>query len=396
MKIFAYLHALLVCLVTATILRAAEFTYTLPRAGNTSLAIYDSQGRQVRTILAGDPLTAGVHTASWDGLDRLGNPQPPGTYTWKVLLNDGLESDFLASLGQNPIDPSKPWEWTVGSHQGPCSIALGADGSLFHGSRNSEGPPVIQKLASPDGPILWSLDWQTDGPPLDMVELGEHLIRIGRDARLYRNVAATGSSSGSPVDLLWPGDARGGSDDPVNSYGLKLAAASPYIVVAYRNHDTLRWLDPTTGAIARSLALPQPHDVASGPDGILYAISGTSLVTIGPDNARTTLLSVGTLDSPKAIAYDATNQQLLIATGGTDQRILRFALDGTPIASYGRLGGRLDGAYVSSDFRDVTDLACDNAGGFYAVESDHLRRIVHVSSAGLILKNGSAAPPSSQ
>jgi flagellar hook assembly protein FlgD len=64
--------------------------YSLPRAGKVSLAVYDSQGTQLRTLLAGDPQTPGGHTARWDGLDRLGRPLPAGTYTWKLLLNDGL------------------------------------------------------------------------------------------------------------------------------------------------------------------------------------------------------------------------------------------------------------------------------------------------------------------
>ena len=53
-------------------------SYTLPRAGNVSLAVYDCQGQQVRTLLAGEKQAAGAHTAEWDGLDRNGAPVTPG------------------------------------------------------------------------------------------------------------------------------------------------------------------------------------------------------------------------------------------------------------------------------------------------------------------------------
>ena len=60
-------------------------SYTLPRGGKVSLAVYDAQGRQVRTLLAGESQTAGKHTAEWDGLDRLGKAMAVGTYEWRLL-----------------------------------------------------------------------------------------------------------------------------------------------------------------------------------------------------------------------------------------------------------------------------------------------------------------------
>ena len=134
--------------------------YTLPRAGKVSLAVYDAQGRQVRTLLAGESLAAGKHELNWDGLDRLGNAMPVGAYEWRLLLNNGLEADYFAVVGQSPINAAEPWVWTVGSHQGPSSVVVGAGGAVYHGSRNSEGPPVLMKLGSENGPVLWTRGWQ--------------------------------------------------------------------------------------------------------------------------------------------------------------------------------------------------------------------------------------------
>ena len=75
--------------------KASVIVYQIPRTGQVSLAVYDQQGRQVRTLLAGESQAAGEHTLGWDGLDRLGNPLPVGDYTWKLLMNNGLEADYV-------------------------------------------------------------------------------------------------------------------------------------------------------------------------------------------------------------------------------------------------------------------------------------------------------------
>lgn len=372
---------------------SASVIYDLPRAGQVSLAVYDNQGRQVRTLLAGEPQTAGKHTVNWDGLDRAGHPMPVGTYTWKLLMNNGLEADYLSLIGQNPIDPAQPWEPTVGSHQGPSSVALGHGGTLYHGSRCSEGPPLVMKLASEQGPVLWTRDWQTTGP-INMVELGSNLFILGCNAKLQRVDAVTGRDQGAPMELLWPGTARRpGGDDPVASYGMALAADGENLVIAWRDHDTLRWINPGNGAVVREVALARPKAVTAGDGGLVYILSDTHVVALAPDGKATTLIGDGTLGAPTTLAYDRASRQILVADGGADQRIRRFGLDGKPVTAYGRLGGRRDGAYEPKDFRDVSHLTCDGAGGFYAVESDHVRRIVHIAADGSVAKQWFGGAP---
>ena len=361
-----------------------EIRYDLPRAGKVSLAVYDQRDHQVRTLLAGEPQEAGKHLLRWDGLDRAGNAMPMGNYQWKLLMNDGLKADYLTLVGQNPIDPAKPWEPTVGSHQGPSSVVIGHDGSLYHGSRNSEGPPVLMKLDSEAGPIRWVRDWQTKGP-VSMVEIGESLYVLGWNAELQRVNTATGINQGKPIDLLWPGDVRSGIDDPVSSYAIKIAADGDKLIVAYRDHNLLRWIDPATGNVLREVALPQPRGAVVG-DGVVYGLSGNSVVAISADGKVSTIIAPGTLAAPTAFDFDRINKQLVVADGAEDQRVRRFTTDGKPLATYGRMGGRLDGAHVPTDFRDVSYVTCDSTGGFYAVESDHLRRIVHIAADGTVAK----------
>ena len=53
--------------------------FTLPRAGQVTLAVYDLRGRRVAGLLEG-PHEAGVHRASWNGLDAGGRRVAPGLY----------------------------------------------------------------------------------------------------------------------------------------------------------------------------------------------------------------------------------------------------------------------------------------------------------------------------
>lgn len=58
---------------------AGELRFDLPAAGWARIAIFDAQGRLVRTLVDG-VLTAGVHRARWDGADGRGARLPAAVY----------------------------------------------------------------------------------------------------------------------------------------------------------------------------------------------------------------------------------------------------------------------------------------------------------------------------
>lgn len=93
--------------------------YRLNQPGRVSLAIYDKDGIQVRTLRNAEPQTAGTHAIVWDGFDQNGQPVPPGKYTWKLLQGQGLKAEYLFSLGTSTRE--LPW---IGNHGGPNSLAV--------------------------------------------------------------------------------------------------------------------------------------------------------------------------------------------------------------------------------------------------------------------------------
>ncbi len=65
------------------------FQFTLETEYRTSAAVYDKDGKLVRTLWRGVRFEPGAHNAAWDGLDDAGNPCAQGmAYTVKVLANN--------------------------------------------------------------------------------------------------------------------------------------------------------------------------------------------------------------------------------------------------------------------------------------------------------------------
>ncbi len=51
----------------------APISFTLPKPGRVSMAVYDKDGVQVRTLRNAEPLAAGAHTAYWTDWAVRGN-----------------------------------------------------------------------------------------------------------------------------------------------------------------------------------------------------------------------------------------------------------------------------------------------------------------------------------
>jgi hypothetical protein len=127
--VFALMLSQAVQLVAAEI----SIPFTVTKDARVAIAIYDEEGRLVRTLLTGKPLAQGQCTASWDGLDRYGHALPVGEYARKLIATEGLRAEFITQVGQN-VNPA--WERATGNHQPPNSSAVDATGLYRQGSVN--------------------------------------------------------------------------------------------------------------------------------------------------------------------------------------------------------------------------------------------------------------------
>ena len=64
----------------------ATMSYTLPRAGRVTLAVFDAGGRRVRTVLDGEQ-PAGTAQARWDATDEHGARVAAGAYFARLTLH---------------------------------------------------------------------------------------------------------------------------------------------------------------------------------------------------------------------------------------------------------------------------------------------------------------------
>jgi hypothetical protein len=60
-----------------------SFSYTLPAEGFTSLAVFNTLGQKVATVVQGMQ-AAGSHTVSWNGVNNLGARVAPGVYLYRL------------------------------------------------------------------------------------------------------------------------------------------------------------------------------------------------------------------------------------------------------------------------------------------------------------------------
>jgi hypothetical protein len=187
-------------LLTTGLTHAADIPFTLDKPGNVSLAVYDKDGIQVRTLRNAEPLEAGKHQIVWDGLDRNGQPVPDGDYTWKLLQTQGLTAEFLLHIGTSTID-----HWP-GNHGGPTATAVMGD-QLVLTAGNSESPVTTicfdlasgKRLANSGNVAAWHAitDLAYDDTPLPLPEYplpNGHLYMTVPDDGLVHLARPTGES----------------------------------------------------------------------------------------------------------------------------------------------------------------------------------------------------------
>jgi hypothetical protein len=144
-----------------------DVPYSLKTGGQVSLAVYDGQGRQIRTLLSGDKQDAGKQQAAWDGLDWAGKPAPAGTYEWRLLQTQGLKAEYLMQLGISYNDGAWPC-----NNVGPHDIACNGEEAVIAGS--GEFCPAIAGLKLKDGKRL---GWGRVNKPMgDIAMAGDRIF----------------------------------------------------------------------------------------------------------------------------------------------------------------------------------------------------------------------------
>ncbi|RKY97837.1 MAG: hypothetical protein DRQ13_04185 [Ignavibacteriae bacterium] len=71
--------------------------FQVPQTGNVTIKIYDMLGQEVRTLFAGE-VVRGTYTANWDGLNDAGIKMSSGSYIYRMIAGEFVQSKKMILL----------------------------------------------------------------------------------------------------------------------------------------------------------------------------------------------------------------------------------------------------------------------------------------------------------
>lgn len=123
-----------------------DFTFTLENKASTNGAIYDANGKRIRTLWKLRRFEAGVHQVSWDGLNDAAEAVPAGAYEYRVLVNQATYKT-VGVIGNNATPNTEK------NHNPPglLSIAVDAEGHVYTANDWVEAGQDFRKWHREDG-----------------------------------------------------------------------------------------------------------------------------------------------------------------------------------------------------------------------------------------------------
>lgn len=173
-----------------------DIPFELKEPGLISAALYDVDGvHMLREFYRAEPMEAGTHTISWEGLDVSGQPVPQGEYVWKIVQTDGLKSEYLMSVGTSVL--GQPWP---GNHQGPNCVAVANNSMVV--AAGTEGPPEIVRMSF-EGEVLWArTSFEPHRSPRSIAIVGNEVFYLQNNGKIRVLDFETGETLRPPLQAL--------------------------------------------------------------------------------------------------------------------------------------------------------------------------------------------------
>jgi flagellar hook assembly protein FlgD len=76
---------------------STTIAFSLPESAPVTLAIYDVNGRMVRTLVSGER-AAGMHEVVWNGMDDNGRAVASGVYVYRLAAGNDVSIRRLALI----------------------------------------------------------------------------------------------------------------------------------------------------------------------------------------------------------------------------------------------------------------------------------------------------------
>ncbi len=403
-------------LSAATSAAGGDITFTLPRAAKVSLNVLDEKGWIVRELLRADEEQPGAHTVHWDGNDQFGRPQPPGTYSWKLLHHTGLKAEYVLSVGNSGQPPYRTDDnkgsWGA-CHGNPMSVQADATG-LYLTWMTQEGNAVFAHTDY-DGKAIYKIDnSQGWGRNWDSVIVGNTLYRL-EDSNLgsflekydvqtgkftkwdVKNAQVSGGKLRIQPEPLPLRDQKPPQDPAArkifeatrwlfNDDAKAIAANEHYVVASFPALNKIA-LFKTTGEALPDLAIQDPHGLLFLPDGRLLVAQTGKITAIKLADRSVQPFLAQNLDNPWGIALGTDGRSLWITDQGRSNQVKQFSLDGKLLKAFGAAGGmNPEGKIDHLSFYNPRGIAKGLDGNIYVTEDSPLRRISRWSADGKLAR----------
>jgi hypothetical protein len=373
----------------------ATINYTLPVAGKVSINIYDASGNIVRNFLNAAQRAAGAHTETWDGKNDAGiKLASPSSYTYKLLLTQGLRAKYLMKVGTNlpeaGLNGPQYWgqsmDFGLGNQTSVESVVVDGDNiyAVAGGSENVAG----SKKITLSGVAVWSGNRSAS----DIAILGDTAYYLFRpfsngdygQLMLY-GVSKSEPNHGNEIPG-WPtGEYSEKRDQSYTDIVAYDSGKNPQLILASFRKNAVNWVDTKDGKFYDSVSITSPRAVAIENNGNILAITGSQIVRFSRANKALVTVVPAIDGEPYRLAVDRTNGDILVVERKFHQ-ILRYSSAGTLKATYGNKGGRADGLYNPANFRKVNSISEDGRGGFVISEDYAPRRIARFDASGKLVK----------
>ena len=358
-------------------------SFTMPHDGFATIAINDVNGARVRNLIAETPLEKGPNTVTWDGLDDDGHLASPGTYAWKGLVRGPIHLAYQFSVN-TPNSPSWHTPDTSGAwladHSPPlCAFALGDVVFL-----SSPGPEANHGLIAVDldGKKLWGWRHGMSDSPTQMTTDGKHLICLSDQgtAWLYRfELTDGGRAKGRQVPFAGKDAFHKLSQYDLGAYRPHthgMAYKDGKLYVSHTHVDSVLELDAETADVLRTLNVPQPRGLATGPDGNIYVAAGNDVAVLDLADGSLRRIAAG-LGNIRSIAFGPDGR--LFVGDNTACQVRVFANEAgkwTEQLKIGEAGGRGLGPYNPAAMNSTYGLTVDKLGRVWVAEAGfHPKRV---------------------
>lgn len=387
--------------------------YTLPNRCQVTLNIKRPDGWVVRELIVDQTRPAGRQREPWDGRDNHGRHCPPGEYQACLLTHNGVQQEYITSIGNSGTPAWKTADGTGGwggNHGQPVATAVD-DTGVYLGWTSTEGPFVIHKRTHDGSRGIWGIGLGAFEGVSALAVDGEFLYGVNSKRMMLIDRSTGGLLAHTPLAPGKPEEARpepvedpkslSGSFRKSGVRGMAVSKRRVYLSMPWLDHiDVFEVTEKTEKDRKKyqleprpdeSIALRRPRGLAVTPQGELLAVSERQVYTVDLQAKQARPMVREGLEAPFAIAVD-NKGTIFVGDLGASQQIKSFTPDGKPLKTLGKRGGGTDldhgGTFQEQDFRWPVAIAAHIDGTLWIAEDMIPKRMARFTTDGKLLYQG--------